>query len=619
MPEPKDLNDPTASMGDVWNRVSSEGRSSNAVYRLPAEFGRYTLQKRLGVGGMAEAFLALQKGPEGFSKKSVVKRILPHLAEDQRFVQMFQREAKVAALLTHTNVVQIYELGVEGGIHFIAMEYVDGAPLQRLARGAWKLGRAVPLEVVCCAIADAALGLAAAHEIKDATTGESLHVVHRDISPDNLMMNKEGVTKILDFGVAKIRGGEKTATGEVKGKLPFLSPEQVRGEAFDHRADIYSLGVTFYWLVTGKRPFSATGDLPLMESIVNDLPRPPIEHNPQVPQLINDLVMRMLAKDREDRPSSGFEIHDALQDALAQRRSVVVPFVKEMLASDLPLAGAESSFSTPASFLPATPLTAKLKSKSAIAVGGVSDGPTAPSFFGDPPRSPPRTLVDNTLEDTSEQPAVELTEPVREAPKQPRRSAATVVIVVVILALAVALAVAAFELGFIPGTTVAAPSPPPSPPPSSPLLASPSPPASSPSSSPAPISAPPPPPAVSAPRPTSAHPAAAAVSEPEAPIPAASAQKASAEERVEIKAFAPAGVRWVTEGGKLLGTGSGTWKVLASAKDLVATDSKRGVKTVVPLVAGVADYGTVPHGKLQPRANPYADVFLGQDPLGTTP
>ena len=159
LPDPQ--SDAPASLG---GGSLSGGTNSFPINRLPHRIGRYMLTKRLGVGGMAEVFLAQQDGPAGFHRLCVVKRMLPHLAEETRFVEMFQREARLAALLHHTNVVQIFELGEDAGSYFIAMEYVDGLPLHRLARASWRANRPLPMEVVCCAVADAALGLAAAHE-----------------------------------------------------------------------------------------------------------------------------------------------------------------------------------------------------------------------------------------------------------------------------------------------------------------------------------------------------------------------------------------------------------------------------------------------------------------------
>ena len=331
------------------------------MQRPAQQLGRYTLTKRLGVGGMAEVFLAHQDGPAGFSKACVVKRILPHLAEDTRFVQLFQREARLAGLLTHTNIVQIFELGEVDGTYFIAMELIDGPSLHALARSAWRQGKPIPLELVCCAIADAALGLEAAHTQTDAD-GNSLRIVHRDISPDNLMINREGVTKILDFGIARSNASsERTSTGELKGKIPFMAPEVLRGEEADARTDLYALGVTFYWLLTGRRPFTGTSDLVVMQSIITKTPPPPSEFNPTVPEVINDLVMSLLAKRPSDRPQSGADVHDVLASITSSRRAVVAPFVKDVMMTPADASAIVDTSKMPG-FLPATPHTGALRS-----------------------------------------------------------------------------------------------------------------------------------------------------------------------------------------------------------------------------------------------------------------
>src|ERR1043166_1532082 len=170
-------------------------------------FGRYRLIARLGVGGMAEVFLAEQEGVAGFRKQCVVKRMLPHLAEKQRFVDMFLREAKIAATLRHPSIVQIWDLGEVGGAYFIAMEHIEGMPLNVLARRAWRTHNSVPIELAMCVIADTASALAVAHNRVD-EFGNPSPVIHRDISPDNLMIDKEGIVKVLDFGIARADAGD---------------------------------------------------------------------------------------------------------------------------------------------------------------------------------------------------------------------------------------------------------------------------------------------------------------------------------------------------------------------------------------------------------------------------
>ncbi|OGQ17824.1 MAG: hypothetical protein A2138_10635 [Deltaproteobacteria bacterium RBG_16_71_12] len=275
--------------------------------------GRYVLLRRLGRGGMAEVFLARQEGPGDFAKTVVVKRMLPHLVENKRFVEMFLREAKVAARLNHPNVVQIFELGQDGDSYFLAMEFIDGITLHRLAKRAWLQRRALPTEVIVRAMADVALGLHHAHTLLD-EEGRPAGLVHRDISPDNLMMTRDGITKVLDFGVAKstAQRGPVTKTGELKGKIPYMSPEQIQGHPVDQRSDLFSLGVTFYWLLAGKRPFDGATEVLTLKRVLDDLPAPPSQVNDRVPAALDRLVLRLLEKDPDRRYASGEQVHDRL-------------------------------------------------------------------------------------------------------------------------------------------------------------------------------------------------------------------------------------------------------------------------------------------------------------------
>ena len=301
----------------------------------PQRIGRYLLLERLGVGGMAEVYLAQQAGAAGFQKLVVLKRILPHLAADRQFVEMFAREAKVAARVSHANVVQIFELGEEGGEFYIAMEYLDGLTLHRLAASSWEQGWALPIDVVCRTIADAAVGLHAAHNLVD-EQGRSLHLVHRDVSPDNLMVSKDGVTKVLDFGIAKgDLGGPKTKTGNLRGKIPFMPPEQITGEVLDARADLYALGVSMYWMLTGERPFDRQSDWHTMHAILNDVPKPPSTLNAAVSPGLDALILQLLDKQKSKRPASGREVADRLEE-LASPGSVggkktTVAFLAQLL------------------------------------------------------------------------------------------------------------------------------------------------------------------------------------------------------------------------------------------------------------------------------------------------
>ncbi len=311
------MTDDTHDSGDpATERTVIQKDGARGVTRL----GRYALRQRLGVGGMAEVYLAEQDGPQQFKKRVVVKRILPSLAADPAFVQLFVREAQVAAKLSHTNIVQIYELGeqVDGASteYFIAMEFIDGITLQRMASACWAAGKAVPVDVVMRCIADAARGLQAAHTLTD-DNGKRIDLVHRDISPDNLMVTRDGVTKILDFGIAKgDLGGPKTKTGNVRGKIPYMSPEQVTGLTLDGRTDLYALGVSMYWLLCGERPFDRNTDYHTMQAVMVDKPKSPRSINPNIPAALDAIIIKLLHKDRDQRFAHAEELADAL-DALA--------------------------------------------------------------------------------------------------------------------------------------------------------------------------------------------------------------------------------------------------------------------------------------------------------------
>lgn len=322
---------------------------------LPQRLGQYTLIELLGLGGMAEVFLAQQDGPSGFRRKLVIKRIHPHLSVDERFVQMFLREARVAAGLQHRNIVRIDELGEDGGIYFIAMEFVEGLTLLRLARRAWRSGLSLPMELAVSAAADAATALHYAHSYID-VDGSARRIVHRDVSPDNLIVDRAGNTKLLDFGVAKAAGSiSVTRAGEVKGKVPYMAPEQLHGKPLDGRADLYSLGATLYWLLTGRRPFHGGTDLEVMQAIAYETPVPPRELNAEIPELLDTIIQRLLSKKPEDRHENGQVLADELAAMLPSSRREVAAFVEEALELDNDDDGDPVSSS---SFIAATPRTA---------------------------------------------------------------------------------------------------------------------------------------------------------------------------------------------------------------------------------------------------------------------
>src|SRR4051794_33161560 len=234
----------------------------------PIQFGKYTLFERIGRGGMAEVYKGRIQGPAGFERVFVVKRILPHLSDDASFIKMFVEEAKLSARLNHPNIVHIFELGAVEGEYFISMEYIRGHDLSETMRAIWKaLGPPRP-ELVAYIGREACRGLAYAHSLTD-ETGKPLGMIHRDISPSNVMLSYEGAVKLLDFGIAKALGdtSEATKSGTMKGKYAYMAPEQTEGDNVDHRSDIFACGIVLHEVLTGRRLFKGNNDVQTIERV----------------------------------------------------------------------------------------------------------------------------------------------------------------------------------------------------------------------------------------------------------------------------------------------------------------------------------------------------------------
>ncbi|MGZ3443107.1 MAG: serine/threonine protein kinase, partial [Polyangia bacterium] len=285
--------------------------------RYPRPFGKYLLLRQLAIGGMAEVYLARQSGPAGFEKECVIKRILPSLAADQQFVNMFLDEARIAARLSHPNIVQIFDLGsINEGDYFLAMEHVHGVDLQQIEEAEAQRGGRIPLAIAVKICSNVAEGLEHAHRATDAR-GHALGLVHRDVTPSNVIVSFDGVGKILDFGIAKaVAKKGRTEVGVIKGKIPYMSPEQVQGEALDARSDIFSLGTMLYELTTGHKPFDGEGPADLSMKILNDTPRPPDFYVERFPTGLSDLIQRAMSKRQADRFQSAREMHEALEEFL---------------------------------------------------------------------------------------------------------------------------------------------------------------------------------------------------------------------------------------------------------------------------------------------------------------
>ena len=285
--------------------------------RYPRPFGKYLLLRQLAIGGMAEVYLARQSGPAGFEKECVIKRILPSLAADQQFVNMFLDEARIAARLSHPNIVQIFDLGSIGeGDYFLAMEHVHGVDLQQIEEAEAQRGGRIPLAIAVRIASNVAEGLEHAHRATDGR-GHALGLVHRDVTPSNVIISFDGVSKILDFGIAKaVAKKQRTEVGVIKGKIPYMSPEQVQGESLDFRSDLFSLGTMLYELTTGHKPFEGEGPADLSMKILHDDPRPPDFYVERFPTPLSDVIERAMAKKPADRFQSARELHEALEEFL---------------------------------------------------------------------------------------------------------------------------------------------------------------------------------------------------------------------------------------------------------------------------------------------------------------
>lgn len=290
----------------------------NSTQNLPRQLGRYEILGLLATGGMAEVFLARLMGPSGFERVVVLKRIFPHLARETELVNMFLDEGRIAARINHPNVVQVTDLGRDGEELFLAMEFIEGESLGGLMRRHWALRRPIGCELAAHIIAEACAGLHAAHELK-ADDGSAAHVVHRDVSPQNIMVSYAGHVKVVDFGIAKAADRiTKTQTGELKGKVEYMSPEQARSERLDRRSDIFSLGILLFELVLGKRLFRRAGELASLRAVSED-PIPLLRSvDPTVPAALERIAARALARTRDERYATADEMRRDLVEYLVR-------------------------------------------------------------------------------------------------------------------------------------------------------------------------------------------------------------------------------------------------------------------------------------------------------------
>ncbi len=287
---------------------------------VPDRIGPYQIVERISAGGMAEVYKAKQTGADNFEKPIAIKRILPHIARDPNFIGMFQAEAKLAVQLQHGNICQIYQLGRHEDSFYIALEYVDGRDIGAILDLHQKQGRGIPLPQACHIISRACDGLDYAHNKKD-NAGKPLNIIHRDISPPNLLISYEGEVKLIDFGLAKAVGSSiQTQAGIIKGKLAYMSPEQVRGTPLDARSDVFALGIVFFELLTARRLFRRDSDLETFDAVRQcRIPRPS-ELNPAIPAALEAILLKALTRNLDDRYASASAMNEAIQEFVMTNR-----------------------------------------------------------------------------------------------------------------------------------------------------------------------------------------------------------------------------------------------------------------------------------------------------------
>jgi serine/threonine-protein kinase len=304
---------------------------------------RYRVIERLASGGMAEVFLAESAGIEGFKKRVAIKRVLPHLSEKKRFISMFLDEARLSAHLSHSNVVQVFDIGVGDNAYFIVMEYVDGADLKGVIDYMKKTGRTMPVEAAALIAVKICEGLTYAHELRS-SEGQPLHIVHRDMSPPNVLITKHGEVKIVDFGLAKASSQlEKSEAGIIKGKFSYLSPEAAQGQEVDHRTDIFAVGIILWEMLAGRRLFLGDSDFATVKQVQQAQVPKLSQINADAPPELDRILSRTLARDAAHRygsardlgkdltqflyhfgrPISAFDIAEHVRGAMALRKKTM--------------------------------------------------------------------------------------------------------------------------------------------------------------------------------------------------------------------------------------------------------------------------------------------------------
>lgn len=307
---------------------------ATATTMKPTQFGRYVLRHLIAEGGMAEIFLAEQVGSDDFRKLVAVKRMLPHLNRQREFITMFMDEARIVSRLSHPNVVQVFDYGEIDGRYFLAMEYLAGENLTTVFKKTYGEGKPLPVPLTLHVIASVCDGLHYAHSFED--KGACLNVVHRDISPTNIVLTYQGGVKVVDFGIARAtdRKQEATQAGVVKGKVPYCSPEQLRSDKLDRRSDVFSLGVVFHEMLTGRRLFRRETELLTSFAVLQGQIPPPSEKRPEVSPEIDRIVLKALERDRSKRYQSAQELRRDIEKLMVGPLPRIDEFMLELFGPE---------------------------------------------------------------------------------------------------------------------------------------------------------------------------------------------------------------------------------------------------------------------------------------------
>lgn len=296
---------------------------TGAAKKEPVRFGTYLLLDRLAVGGVSEVSEVWRASMPalGNSTRVLALKRVPYVAEDPEFGTLFTQKARVVLLLNHPGIAQHFEVGLTDGFFFVAMEYVAGKDLGQVLYRCRKNGTPLPMELGCHAIAQSAEALGYAHALKD-ESGKALGIVHQEVSPQNVLVGVDGNVKLIGWTPSRALTFRPSRPGILRGKLGFLSPEQVRGERLDHRSDVFQLGLCLYEVLTRVRPFVGESDYAIVKNVLEGVVAPPRSHNPEIPEALEQVVLKALAKNVDERFQRASELAEALKPFSSDRAAL---------------------------------------------------------------------------------------------------------------------------------------------------------------------------------------------------------------------------------------------------------------------------------------------------------